>query len=69
MEAVLLKLTRRGRLTRSLVVLVAPLVVFFLIGAVTGSEDLGSAELTICYAVWAVGLGYVWWPRRDRHPK
>lgn len=57
---------RRNRPAATLVVLVAPFLLLFVIGGMTGSLDLGSRELTFIPIVWLVGLAFVWWPRGPR---
>jgi hypothetical protein len=52
------------RLRDSILVLVVPILALWLLGLATGSEDLGSRSLAVLYVAWAIGLGWVWWPRR-----
>jgi hypothetical protein len=35
-----------------------------ILGGISGSYDMGSREFTFIFVIWAIGLTFVWWPRR-----
>lgn len=60
---------RMNRLAATVLVILAPMVVLFVLGGMTGAVGLGSPEIAFLNVVWAVGLGCVWWPRHWRKPR
>ena len=48
----------------TLIALLAPFVPLLVIGAFTGSTDMGTPEMWFIPVVWVLGLAIVWWPRR-----
>lgn len=60
------------RVVWTILVILGPLLVLALLGAVGGGA-LGTVELTLLpilvLSTWIVGLLMIWWPRRDGAPK
>jgi hypothetical protein len=54
----------RNRAGGTVVALLAPYLLVLILGGISGSYDMGSREFTFIFVIWAIGLTFVWWPRR-----
>jgi hypothetical protein len=59
------KKTLGSKLASTVLVFVGPLLLLAIVGIFSGSEDIGTPEILLLELMWAVGLVWVWWPRRS----
>jgi len=57
-----------NRLSTSVLVILAPLLLLALVSLLNGSLDLGGTEEGVVMVTWVLGLVWVWvvWPARER---
>ena len=58
------KRTVGSKLASTVLVFMVPILLLAIIGMIGGGVGIGMVELTLLWAIWLVGLAWVWWPRR-----
>ena len=59
------KKTRRSKLGSTVLVFLVPILLLAILGLlIGGGSGIGSVEITLLLVIWAVGLAWVWMPRR-----
>lgn len=54
-----------SKLASTVLVFVVPWLLLAIVGIFSGSEDVGTPEILLLEVIWAMGLAWVWWPRRS----
>ena len=58
------KRTVGSKLASTVLVFMVPILLLAIIGTIGGGVGIGMVELTLLWAIWLVGLAWVWWSRR-----
>ena len=53
-----------SKLASTVLVFIVPILLLAIIGMIGGAVGIGMVELSLLWAIWMVGLAWVWWPRR-----
>ena len=58
------KRTVGSKLASTVLVFLVPSLLLAIIGMIGGAVGFGMVEISLLWAIWVVGLAWVWWPRR-----